>query len=216
MRSSKKKLFITLGVSLWIGSVLLVLVPIWPHIFYRLSPQTSTALAQTIGDTLLITPTPTPTPSIVAPTPTPTLPPPLPDLDPSLPTQNGMIIDSIGVRGEIHEGDYSEAILRSGLWRVPEFGTPENNTTPIIIAAHRWGYLSWTAAFRKLNSFYNLPNLKIGDTVQINWNQRKFIYKIYAEDTGESITDYSANLILYTCQLWNSPIRIFKYAKRVF
>ena len=38
---------------------------------------------------------------------------------------------------------------------------------------------------------------------------------LYEEEVGEKITNYSADLILYTCQLWNSPIRIIKYAKRI-
>ena len=84
----------------------------------------------------------------------------------------------------------------------------------MILAAHRWGYVYWTNSFRTLNSFYNLPKLAVGDKIEIIWNQRKYLYEIYDSGTGDKITDYSANLILYTCELWNSPTRIFKYAKR--
>ena len=86
---------------------------------------------------------------------------------------------------------------------------------PIILAAHRWGYLEWSASFRKLNSFYNLPQLKVGDTIKVVWDQRPFEYKVYSVETGTQITDYNAKLILYTCQLWNSPVRFFVYANRV-
>lgn len=212
-----KKFYLSLGLTLWLATVVFIAAPIWPYVFYRLSPQTSEALANTLslpitvpsttfGD-LITTPTPKSAISNLQST--------MPQLDPSLPKENGMIIESIGVRGQLHEGDKWEEILKTGLWHVPDFGNPEENTLPIIVAAHRWGYLSWTNSFRALNSFYNLPKLKVGDKVDIVWNQRKYTYEIYASEEGEKITDYKANLILYTCQMWNSPIRIFKYAKRI-
>lgn len=219
----KQKSFLTLGIFLWLSAVIFTLAPIWPHVYYRLSPNTSEVLATTLSRSVIpakagirITPR---SPSVVPPNGTKG------DGDPSvalakggpidktLPKENGLIIDKIGVRGELHEGTDYSSILKTGLWHVPDFGTPENNQQPIIIAAHRWGYLTWTNSFRTLNSFYNLPKLKTGDKVEIIWNQRKYTYEIYASEEGEQITDYSANLILYTCQLWNSPIRVFKYAK---
>lgn len=225
--STQKRLFNGLGLVFWLFTTIFVLLPSWPHIYYRLSPQTSNVLASTIASTALaasesittkITPFPSlsPSPEALAPTPTPPPPPKaLPEVDPSLPAENGLIIDKIGVRGEIHEGEDWQTILRQGIWRVPTFDTPLENNRPIILAAHRWGYLEWSASFRKLNSFYNLPQVKVGDTIKIIWDQRPFEYKVYATETGNQITDYSANLILYTCQLWNSPVRFFVYANRI-
>jgi hypothetical protein len=207
-----KKPYIILGSTLWFLALLLVFLPSWPHIYYRLSPQTSQVLAQTLSvNPPQVTPQPTPTPKPdIAPA-KPTLPP----INLSLPKENGLIIDSIGVRGEIHQGENWQEILKTGVWQVPNFGTPDNNQEPIILAAHRWGYLNWTNQFRYLNSFYNLPKLNIEDKITINWNQRQYTYKVYQEEVGEQITNYEADLILYTCQLWNSPIRIIKYANRI-
>lgn len=212
-----RKFYITTGITLWVVAVLFALLPVWPNIYYRISPQTSETLASTIASTasqkafatsqsvqkspISVTPTPTPTPS-------------LPDFNPTLPAENGLIIDKIGVRGQIHEGTNWEEILKKGIWRVPDFGTPDDNNMPIILAAHRWGYLAWSNSFRKLNSFYNLPRLTVGDKIKIIWNQRQYEYTIYSTATGDKITDYNANLILYTCQLWNSPVRFFVYANR--
>ena len=56
--------------------------------------------------------------------------------------------------------------------------------------------------------------LKVGDKVTIIWEQRQYEYTIYSTVTGTHVSDYNANLILYTCQLWNSPVRIFIYANR--
>jgi len=124
-------------------------------------------------------------------------------------------ITSIGVDTEIKEMTYQnyEDALRVGVWRVPDFGTPLDREKPMILAAHRFGYLEWTNLYRRKNSFFNLPKLKTGDLVEINYKQRKYVYEIYGEDRGEEIKDYSANLILYTCETLNSKIRIFKYAK---
>jgi len=206
-----KKFYLLLGSALWLLAVIFVAAPIWPYVYYRLSPQTSEVLAATIADTAS-----TSIPVVNAPIPSPAkqeLAPPV--FDPSLPEDDGLIIDKIGIRGQIHEGEDWQEILKQGIWRVPDFGTPDNNQLPIILAAHRWGYVTWTNSFRTLNSFYNLPKLKVGDQVEIIWDQRRYVYEIYQEETGIQISDYSADLILYTCELWNSPTRIFRYARRI-
>ncbi len=216
-----KHSYLYLGISLWILTVIFAVTPIWPYVYYRLSPGTSDVLAATIGNTVNVIPSPSVIPAKAGIYKN-NLDPrvreddnPLPPFDPSLPADNGVIIDKIGVRGQIHEGDNWAEILKAGIWRVPDFGTPENPDQPTILAAHRWGYVTWTNSFRTLNSFYNLPKLAVGDQIQVVWNQRKYVYEVYASQTGDKITDYSADLILYTCELWNSPTRIFKYAKRI-
>jgi hypothetical protein len=213
MRLTRKP-FVTIGILLWLSAIILALLPSWPHLFYRLFPGTSDALASTLASTFSLNEATASSPIHNTGYIIPNTSPRLPDVDPSLPKDNGLIIDKIGVKGAIHEGTDWEAILKTGIWRVPDFGTPESNQLPIILAAHRWGYLDWSAAFRKLNSFYSLPKLVVGDTIEIIWNQRPYTYKIYAISSGTKITDYSANLILYTCQMWDSPVRIFVYANR--
>jgi len=221
--ANKKALYTKVGTLLWALAAIFAALPSWPHIYYRLNTTVSQSLASTIASTVnaqspqitpapTTTPTPTPTPTSTKPKPETTLPP----VDPSLPTQNGLIIDNIGVKGEIHEGEDWQNILKKGIWRVPDFATPvSNDNKPIIMAAHRWGYLDWSSGFRKLNSFYNLPKLKEGDKIQIVWEQRKFEYEVYLVQTGTEIPEYNADLILYTCQLWNSPVRFFVYASRI-
>jgi sortase (surface protein transpeptidase) len=98
---------------------------------------------------------------------------------------------------------------------VPNFGTPEYNDLPIIIAAHRFGYVYWSNDFREKSTFYNLPKLRVGDRVQIIWGQRSYEYEVYKAEDNTQITDYEADLILYTCRMYNSPTRVFRYLKRV-
>lgn len=197
--------FYSLTGILWVLAFVSAIIPVLPHVAYRLSPQTPIALAKTLGSTT----DPKQAPSLADPIKTN-----LPPKNPDLPKENRLVIPHIGVDGVIHEGTDWENILKDGIWRVPEFADPESGK-PVILAAHRWGYVSWTNSFRRLNSFYNLPKLQNGDEIQIVWNQRSFTYKVYDSQTGTQITDYSADLILYTCQLWDSPVRVFRYAKRI-
>ena len=137
-----------------------------------------------------------------------------PAFDPTLPKLNTLTIPSIGVKTTLQEATYEnyEDALRRGVWRVADFGAP-GEAKPVILAAHRFGYLAWTNQFRRENSFFNLPKLKVGDLVTIVWHQRKYTYEIYAEGKGKQISDYSANLILYTCVNLTGEERIFKYAR---
>lgn len=137
-----------------------------------------------------------------------------PAFDPTLPKLNTLAIPSIGVKTTLQEATYEnyEDALRRGVWRVADFGAP-GEAKPVILAAHRYGYLAWTNQFRRENSFYNLPKLEVGDVVTIVWHQRKYTYEIYAEEKGKQISDYSANLILYTCVTLTGDERIFKYAR---
>lgn len=139
----------------------------------------------------------------------------LPRFDSKLPLETRLKIPSIKIDTIINEAtpDNYEEALRKGVWRISDFGTPNTREKPVILAAHRFGYLAWSIPFRLKNSFYSLPKLKVGATVEITWSQRKYIYEVYAQGKGEEIADYSADLILYTCESLNSPVRIFKYAR---
>ena len=148
-------------------------------------------------------------------TPTAQMPDWQPAFNSSLSRNTTLKIPEIGLDTIVNERTYQnyEDALKLGVWRVPDFGTPTDRSKPVILAAHRFGYLAWTNIYRRKNSFYNLPKLKNGNLVEIIYKQRKYTYEIYGESRGDEITDYSANLILYTCETLNSNIRIFKYAR---
>jgi sortase (surface protein transpeptidase) len=140
-----------------------------------------------------------------------------PPWDTTLSQENMIKIEKIGVETAIVEEPterYEEA-FRQGVWRVPEFGDAYNRDRPMILAAHRFGYLAWTNSYRRKNSFYNLPKLEQGDEVEIIWGQRRYLYRIYAGEESKEITDYTADLILYTCKFLESEDRIFRYARLV-
>ncbi|MFH2085202.1 MAG: sortase [bacterium] len=142
--------------------------------------------------------------------------------DPSLPDGHFLKIPQIGVQTTILEApqtDY-EQVLRKGVWRVPDFGMPDRSLgyardKPMILAAHRFGYLEWTQQFRRENSFYNLPKLKVGDRIEVVWDQHRYEYQIEKVSEGTKIDNYSSDLILYTCKFLVSPERIFVYARLI-
>ena len=140
-----------------------------------------------------------------------------PPFDPRLPLTNSLFIPSIGVNTDVQEAtiDNYEAALKKGVWRVSDFGAPNDNGEPIILAAHRFGYLAWTNSYRHKNSFYNLPKVEVGDLVEIDWNQRKYLYEVYATSKGTQILDYSADLILYTCETLTGDEKVFVYARLI-
>lgn len=141
----------------------------------------------------------------------------LPEQDSALSVIPVITIKKIGVETRIIEQplDNFEEALKLGVWRVPDFGTPLERNRPMILVAHRFGYVSWSQTFRETNSFYNLPKIEPGDKIEVIWDQRKFIYEVYQKEEGEDISHYGADLILYTCRFWNSPVRVFVYARLI-
>jgi len=140
----------------------------------------------------------------------------LPPQQESLPEGNRLIISRIGVNTDILESEVPEESLVKGVWRVPDFAKPGVSAEPMILAAHRFGYnWWWKGEYWRYHSFNLLPNLEPGDLVEVISDKRKYLYEIYAGEEGTEITDYNADLILYTCKFLNSEIRHFRYARRI-
>ncbi len=139
-----------------------------------------------------------------------------PPYDSTLPDGNWLSIPLIGLRSELQKTEDYDTALAQGIWQVPDFGDAGSTDLPMIVAGHRFGWdWWWKTDYWKYHSFYKLPELQPGDTVEVIADHRKWIYEIYAAEEGTEITDYSADLILYTCKYLNSPTRFFRYAKLV-
>lgn len=140
----------------------------------------------------------------------------LPPINPNLPVGDWLIIPKIGVRSQLQATTNYEDALATGLWRAPDFGKPGSLELPMIVAGHRYGWKWWWKdEYWKYNSFNLLPELQVGDRVEVISEQRKWTYEIYAGAEGTEITDYDADLILYTCKYLQSPLRFFRYARLV-
>jgi sortase (surface protein transpeptidase) len=202
-----RKIYVVLG-FLFIGiSLALIAFPIAPYIMYRLNPGLTDTEIDNISKEVVET--------IIAPVEVNDEDSCLPDFDSSLPEEPYLLIPNIKVSSPIDDTKNPEESLKNGTWMAPDYGTPDKNSLPIIVAAHRFGYVYWDSETRNRVSFFNLPKIHIGDTIEIIWDQRKYVYEVYAEDESTYIKDYEADLILYTCKYFNSPQRIFRYAVRV-
>jgi len=190
---------------LLVFGIILLVVAFAPGIIYSINPDATQRIAQLLRSTARKEET-NPAPQVSS---------YQPAFNSNLPEENRLIIPTVKIDTPIYEADWSnyEEALKKGVWRIPDFGTPYGRTSSTILAAHRYGYLKWSIPYRLKNSFYNLPKTKVGDTVEIVWKQRKYVYEIYGQDEGEEITDYTADLILYTCESLSSPVRIFRYAR---
>jgi sortase (surface protein transpeptidase) len=216
--SKKKKILDKISeVYIWIGGILLliatafVLSPLYPYVWFKLNNQSLEkeqnnveSISKEIVQKVPFTPVDVEDNDLG-----------LPPIDESLTEENTLLIPSIGVAGIIFENVDPDKGLENGIWRATDWGTPIENDFPIILAAHRFGYLSWTKEFRKLNSFQDLPRTGVGDEIEIIWGQRVFKYEIYKAEDSTGISDYSADLILYTCKTMNSSMRVFRYANRI-
>lgn len=208
--------FAGMAIGLWGIFVLLSSFPVFLYLFYTLSPGITARLSKSLNETR--------SQSVVAAqetsvkeVPPETVPEITKDL--SLPEGQYLTIPTLGIDTTVWEASSSayEDALRKGVWRVPEFSTPEkqHEGKPIILAAHRFGYIAWTQDYREKHSFYNLPDVKVGESVVLTWNQHRYTYKVTKVEEGTEINDYSSDLILYTCKFLVSPIRIFVYAELV-
>lgn len=199
--------FLTKTAKILVGvGILIGIIAFAPSVLYSINPDATSKISQLIRSTAQ---------EESAPPPIEEVPSYQPAFNPNLPEENRLIISSVKIDTPINEADFAdyEEALKKGVWRVPDFGTPYGRSRATILAAHRYGYLKWSIPYRLKNSFYNLPKTKVGETVEIVWKQRKYVFEIYGAGEGEQITDYSADLILYTCESLSSPIRIFRYAK---
>ncbi len=200
-------LFAGMAIATWLIFVLLSSYPIAATLYYSLFPSTSAEISQGLAATAQAS---EPSARVV------------PDeeivpVDPTLPQGHYLSIPRLGIDTTMLEAgtaDY-ESALRQGVWRVSDFAKPGEGGRPMILAAHRFGYLEWTQEYRQKNSFYNLPKLKPGDQIEIVWDQRRYSYEIERVGEGTAIEDYSSDLILYTCKFLVSPLRYFVYARLI-
>lgn len=205
--------YIILGAILTFASLSLLAYPQLPYIFNKLNINSPEVEAETLQ-----VPIKEENDDTIKPPETPEL--TLPEKDSSLTETNTLIIPKIGVKAKIITGKDPLKALDKGPWIVYDYATPEQNylkqtTKSVIIASHRFGYSSWSTEYRNKISFFNLPNTKVGDKITIIWNQREYVYQISKLDENKYIKDIDADLILYTCKYYNSPIRIFRFANLV-
>lgn len=124
----------------------------------------------------------------------------------SYPAENTLVIPSINLQAQIHDGAYANT-LNKGIWRRPNTDAPDKDGNTVL-AGHRFTYSDPAV-------FYHLDKVKIGDEIITYWNMQKYIYKVSGikevAPTAVEIENSSEKpmLTLYTCTpLWTSKYRL--------
>ena len=120
--------------------------------------------------------------------------------------ENRLYIPAIGVDVAIAEGD-TEAVLEKGAWhRRPENGNPEKGGN-FVLSAHRFQMGITPQHTNEKSPFYHIDKLKEGDDIHVDYNGKRFSYKItrkYQVDRyAITIENPSAEakMTLYSCDL---------------
>lgn len=121
---------------------------------------------------------------------------------------NRIIIPNISV--DIPYGTDGQAALdRGAWWRYPERGNPEIGGN-FIIAAHRFSIQTTPQETVKKSPFYNLDKLAVDDPIIIDYNGKRYGYKVSKTYTvTPTQTEIEAaseqpKLTLYSCTLEGS------------
>lgn len=119
-----------------------------------------------------------------------------------------IIIPKIAVKADIFEGDQTS--LDKGVWhRLPELGMPETGGN-FILSAHRYVLSPSTGRTKQQSYFYNIDKLALGDTILIDWHQKRYTYKITkiytVKPTQLEVESPSSEpkLTMYSCTLGGS------------
>ncbi len=127
-----------------------------------------------------------------------------------------LYIPSIGVEKEIVEATNMKQVHEK-VWRRPQGSTPANGSNTVLVA-HRYA----TIGGNRASTFYNLPELAIGEKAYVVWQGKLYTYEVYETATVEpSATEIEsltpdAILTLYTCTpLWTASHRYVVRARLV-
>lgn len=113
------------------------------------------------------------------------------------PAHNQLIIPKIGVATAILEGPTLAILTKhEGVWHQ----TGNISDSNFVLAGHRWRYLP-----PNTSTFYNLEQLKLGDTVVVDWYGTRHLYSVSAtQRVNQNDTDIlkptsTTEITLYTC-----------------
>lgn len=119
-----------------------------------------------------------------------------------------IVIPKIAVKVDLFSGDQS--VLDKGAWhRLPQLGNPDMGGN-FIVSAHRYVLSASLSRTKDQSYFYNIDKLVVGDTILVDWRQKRHTYKVSKIYTVkptqleiESPSD-TPKLTLYTCTLAGS------------
>jgi LPXTG-site transpeptidase (sortase) family protein len=118
-----------------------------------------------------------------------------------------MLLDEV-----VHDGPDART-LRKGLWRRPAASTPDKESNTVVVG-HRLTYTD------PKGTLYNLDKVRVGDSIGLTWNGKKYLYKVtQTKVVKASTTEIEAptdkpRLTIYTCTpLWLPKDRLVVIAE---
>ncbi len=124
--------------------------------------------------------------------------------------EDRLMIGAIDVNLEIGT---DEKFLDYGGWIVKL----NQDGLPLAIAIHRFGLSDLTNDERIHQTLLHVDILREGDLITLHWKGKEYFYQV------ESLTTNTNNppikddeLLLYTCEYWFSPKRVFVLAKKMY
>jgi sortase A len=129
---------------------------------------------------------------------------------------DAVIISKINVNSPVIEASTMK-VVHEKVWRRPQDSTPDKGSNTVLVA-HRYA----TIGGNRASTFYNLPELVIGDKVEVIWKGKLYTYEVYntmtVEPTAVQIEDPTTEpiLTLYTCTpLWKADHRFVVQARLI-
>lgn len=130
-----------------------------------------------------------------------------------IPDDNRLIIPSMQLSKPVYEGTRASTVHK-GVWRRPNTSAPDRGGNTVLVG-HRFTYSDPAV-------FYHLDKVKVGDSIALYWNKKKYLYKV--EETKVVSPDAvevekntkQPRLTLYSCTpLWSTRSRLVVIAKPV-
>jgi LPXTG-site transpeptidase (sortase) family protein len=128
--------------------------------------------------------------------------------DSNMPSDNRLVIPSIGLDSPILEGQ-NESTVNGGVWRRPNGSEPSVGGNTVMVG-HRFRYFGDASQV-----FYNLDKVNINDQIIVFWDKQAYKYQVQdisivsPNNSSVEAGSSKAKLTLYTCTpIWTSKNRL--------
>lgn len=132
----------------------------------------------------------------------------------SIPSDNRLVIPSIGINEPIYEGKFINVIKDGGTWRRPNGGTPDKDGNTVIVGHRFYG--------SNISTFYSLDKVQAGQKLAVYWEGKEILYEVkevkIVDTTAVEIENQTTEkqLTIYTCHpIWTAKQRLVLIAKPV-
>ncbi len=136
--------------------------------------------------------------------------------DKPIPTENRLVIPSIGVDMPILEGSDQSVLNRGGIWRIPKTSDPLKGGN-MVLSGHRWMYLPPSS-----RTLYLLDKVKDGEPIIVYWRGQEYDYRIVRHEVVApnrvDILDPTPQprLTIFTCTpLFSTKYRLVVYGELI-